>query len=228
MKVKLKNNIYESGLFEGREYLVIEMVVINQINLGENQTFFLIENDDRQVMRYEAHLFNISTSNLNSKWIVNQTNEGNIRFTFEEFVESDFWENFYNDHKESIHKYNNIKKWLLFSEINDEECIEIITRGVLEEFNNPEKPYNLEKSYDLIEAFTQFKDERLIKVITDQAKVLLTSELVSRYIFLNVAFKYLSIFKDSDVNNFFIFYLENIEHGNDILTEIATKYFEQN
>ncbi|KHL91214.1 hypothetical protein QW71_35975 [Paenibacillus sp. IHB B 3415] len=41
-----------------------------------------------------------------------------------------------------------------------------------------------------------------------------------------LAFSYLSLFNEIEVENYFLYYLMNIELGNDPLTEIVSEYFE--
>jgi hypothetical protein len=43
-----------------------------------------------------------------------------------------------------------------------------------------------------------------------------------------LAFQYLSFFKESDVENLFLYYLTNIELGDDQLTAIVNEYFSKN
>lgn len=122
-----------------------------------------------------------------------------------------FWEDFYNDEIIALKKFNHVKEVLYLEELTDEEIQDILCG-------------NKEDEIDFIlNALMKNKCDRFVNHVVNYA-----STELSRYnksSSLLVAFKYLSAFKQIEIDDFFISYLTNIENGYDELTEVVNGYF---
>ncbi|BFH25585.1 hypothetical protein PMJ1TS6_72190 [Paenibacillus melissococcoides] len=98
-------------------------------------------------------------------------------------------------------------------ELEESEINEILDRGREEDITV------------IFNALIKAKSETFNPKIIQFAKSKLEESSFKEYDLLKLAFKYLSLFNNENVNDFFLYYLTNIELGTKELTEIVNEYF---
>ncbi|WP_311079284.1 hypothetical protein [Paenibacillus polymyxa] len=208
MRVCLKKDAEkQENLSKFKKYIVYSLETSKN---GEK--FYRIENDANQVVPYSISLFEIVSDKVNSDWIIWDKPNNSSALLPEQFAYLSFWEDYYNDELEALKKFNSVKEQLFQEELEENEVHEII-----EMENEDEITFVLNFLFKL-------KDDRFINQVIQYVK----PKMERNYGVDNttlLAFQYLSLFNQSEVEDFFLYYLTNIELGDDQLTSIVTEYF---
>ncbi|MCP1186549.1 hypothetical protein [Paenibacillus sp. 1781tsa1] len=187
--------------------------IVYSVETSKNgEEFYRIENDARQVVPYSSSLFEIVSDKVNSDWILwNKPNNSWALFP-KQFAYLSFWEDYYNDELEALKKFNMVKEQLLQEELEEKEVREIIEME------------NEDNIRFVLNFLFKSKDNRFIDQVIQYVK----SNLEKNYGADNntlLAFKYLNLFNQNEVEYFFLYYLTNVEFGDDQLTAIVNEYF---
>ncbi|MFU1798614.1 hypothetical protein ACM1RC_32540 [Paenibacillus azoreducens] len=208
MRVILKEGLEKKeNLSMDKKYVVYS---VETYKSGEE--FYRIENDANQVIPYPTTLFKIVSNKVNSDWILWNKPNNNSAFLPRQFAYLSFWEDYYNDELEALKIFNLVKERLFQEELEENEVYVIF-----EKENEDEITF-------IINVLIKTKDIRFINPVIQYVK----SKLEKSYGEDNttlLAFRYLSLFNQSEVEDYFIYYLTNIELGNDQLTAIVNEYF---
>ncbi|WP_454192466.1 hypothetical protein [Paenibacillus sp. Marseille-Q7038] len=192
---------------------VIKKYIVYSVETSKNgEEFYRIENDVNQVVPYSTSLFEIVSDKVNPDWILWNKPNNSSALLPKQFAYLSFWEDYYNDELEALKKFNLVKEKLLQEELEENEVREIIEME------------NEEKITFILNFLFKSKDNRFINQVIHYIK----SNLEKNYGVDNttlLAFQYLSLFNQSEVEDFFLYYLTNIELGNDQLTAIVNEYF---
>ncbi|WP_413407273.1 hypothetical protein [Paenibacillus amylolyticus] len=187
--------------------------IVYSVETSKNgEEFYRIENDARQVVPYSISLFEIVSDKVNSDWILWNKPNNSSALLPKQFAYLSFWEDYYNDELEALKKFNMVKEQLLQEELEEKEVREIIE---LENEDNIRFVLNF---------LSKSEDNRFIDQVIQYVK----SNLEKNYGVDNttlLAFKYLNLFNQNEVEDFFLYYLTNIEFGDDQLTAIVNEYF---
>lgn len=208
MRVCLKKDVEkQENISMNKKYIVYSVETSKN---GEE--FYRIENDARQVVPYSISLFEIVSDKVNSDWILWNKPNNSSALLPKQFAYLSFWEDYYNDELEALKKFNMVKEQLLQEELEEKEVREIIE---LENEDNIRFVLNF---------LSKSEDNRFIDQVIQYVK----SNLEKNYGVDNttlLAFKYLNLFNQNEVEDFFLYYLTNIEFGDDQLTAIVNEYF---
>ncbi|MFX3651384.1 MAG: hypothetical protein ACE3K2_06215 [Paenibacillus sp.] len=209
MRVQLKNKSeMQIDISIDKKYTVFE---IESIPSGEQ--YYRIENDANRILSYDATLFNVISDKLSGEWIVlNKPNQSSTRLP-EEIAYLTFWEDFYNDEPKALRAFKQVKSRVYLEELEASEITNILESD------------NQDEIHFVLNAFIRAKCGTYTKEVIRFAKTKLSDDLYSEDDILWTAFKYLSLFQEEDINDFFVYYLTNIELGNDELTEVVSNYF---
>ncbi|PYE42111.1 hypothetical protein HUB98_12130 [Paenibacillus barcinonensis] len=208
MKVRPKENLVKKeNLSMNKEY------VVYSVETSKNgEKFYRVQNDKNQVVPYSISLFDIVSEKVNSDWIMWQKPNNNSALLPKQFAYLSFWEDFYNDDLEALKIFNLVKEQLIEEEFDEEEINEIFELEIEDEITS------------VLSVLSKTKDNRFINPVIQYVK----TKLEKNYEIDNttvLAFQYLSFFKESDVENLFLYYLTNIELGDDQLTAVVNEYF---
>nr|WP_145406446.1 hypothetical protein [Paenibacillus xylanexedens] len=211
MKVRPKENLVKKeNLSMNKKY------VVYSVETSKNgEKFYRVQNDKNQVVSYSISLFDIVSEKVNSDWIMWQKPNNNSALLPKQFASLSFWEDFYNDDLEALKIFNLVKEQLIEEEFDEEEINEIFELEIEDEIT------------PVLSVLSKTKDNRFINPVIQYVK----TKLEKNYEIDNttvLAFQYLSFFKESDVENLFLYYLTNIELGDDQLTAIVNEYFSKN
>ncbi len=209
MRVQLKDTItLQTNLSFDQRYIVYEIE-----SAPSEYTYYRIENDAKQVVPYDAALFDVVSDKLYGDWIeLNKPNQSSARVP-REIAYITFWEEFYNDEPKALRAFRQVKARLYLEELEESEV-----KDILESKNEDE-------IYFVLTTLISTKCDTFMNEIIQFAKTRLEENMYSEDDILVAAFQYLSLFKDEHINEFFIYYLTNIELGNDKLTDIVNNYF---
>ncbi len=178
----------------------------------DGEVFYRIENDYNQIILYSASLFEIRYAPLSSDWILwNKPNGSSVTLP-EQFAYLSFWEDYYNDEIEALDRFRSVKEILIQEELAEDEISDIFEIRQDTEINF------------ILNSLLKSKDLRFLQQVLKYAQ----SELEStnrQLDTIRLSFRYLSLFSEKEVEEFFIDYLINIECGSDVLTPIVIEYF---
>ncbi|OMF19775.1 hypothetical protein BK132_35285 [Paenibacillus sp. FSL H8-0259] len=209
MRVSLKaSSEKKENLSMNNKYIVYSVETSRN---GEE--FYRIENDANQVVPYPSALFESVSDKVNSDWILWNKPNNSSALLPRQFAYLSFWEDYYNEELKAITIFNSVKEQLISEELEENE--------VREFFENEDE----EKIIFILNGLIKTGDNRFVNQVIRYMKSKLEEGLREDNTAI-LAFRYLSQFKDSEVENYFLYYLMNIELGNDQLTEIVSKYFE--
>ncbi|MEK5029632.1 hypothetical protein [Paenibacillus sp. FSL M7-1046] len=208
MRVCLKEDLEKTeNLSMNKKYIVYS--VETSIN-GEK--FFRVENDINQVVPYSISLFKVVSDKVNSDWILWNKPNNSSALLPKQFAYLSFWEDYYNDELEALKIFNLVKEQLFQEELEENEV-----REIFEIENEGEITF-------VLNVLFKTKDNRFI----NQAIQYVKTKVGKNYGIDNttlLAFQYLSLFNQSEVEDYFLYYLTNIELGNDRLTAVVNEYF---
>ncbi|MEK3670074.1 MULTISPECIES: hypothetical protein [unclassified Paenibacillus] len=188
--------------------------IVYSVETSRNgEEFYRIENDANQVVPYPSALFESVSDKVNSDWILWNKPNNSSALLPRQFAYLSFWEDYYNEELKAITIFNSVKEQLISEELEENE--------VREFFENEDE----EKIIFILNGLIKTGDNRFVNQVIRYMKSKLEEGLREDNTAI-LAFRYLSQFKDSEVENYFLYYLMNIELGNDQLTEIVSKYFE--
>lgn len=209
MRVQLKDTkTLQTNLSFDQRYIVYEIE-----SASSGNTYYRIENDAKQVVPYDAALFDVVSDKLYGDWIeLNKPNQSSARVP-REIAYITFWEEFYNDDPKALRAFRQVKARLYLEELEESEV-----KDILESKNEDE-------IYFVLTTLISTKCDTFTNEIIQFAQTRLEENMYSEDDILVAAFQYLSLFKDEHINEFFIYYLTNIELGNDKLTDIVNNYF---
>ena len=212
MKVKyIKSNDTEPNLTINKNYIVFAIEFSNDLSVSGEYINFRLQNDDNSIIPYPANLFEIVSHKLGSTWIFNQKNKNNYWILPEQISYNSFWEDFYNDEILARKYFNHVKEVLYLEELTEEEIQDILCGNKEEEIDF------------ILNVLMKNKCDRFVNHVVNYASAeLLRYKQGSP---LLAAFEYLSVFKQLEVDDFFISYLTNIENGYDELTKVVNDYF---
>ncbi|MEK5031077.1 hypothetical protein MKY96_06530 [Paenibacillus sp. FSL R7-0302] len=208
MRVRIKEGIQkQENLSIDKKYMVYS------VETSKNkEEFYRVENDLKQVVPYSISLFDIVSDRKNSDWILWNKPNNSSAFLPKQLAYLSFWEDYYNDELEALKKFNLVKEQLFQEELGDDELHEIFEQD------------NEDEIIFVLNALHKTKDNKMTNQIIQYVKRKLEkSNGLDNTVLL--AFQYLSLFKQSDVEDYFIYYLTNIELGNDLLTAVVNEYF---
>lgn len=212
MKVKyIDSNDMEANLTLNKNYIVFSIEFSNNLSASGEYIKFRLQNDDNSIIPYPANLFEIVSDKLNSTWIFNQKTKNNYWIVPKDISYNSFWEDFYNDEIVARKHFNHVKEELYLEELTEEEIQDILCSNKEEEIEF------------ILNVLMKNKCDRFVKYVVNYASAELSS--YKKNSSLLAAFKYLSIFKQIEIDEFFINYLTNIESGSDELTKIVNEYF---
>lgn len=208
MRVRLKEDLEKKeNLSKNKKYMVYSVETSKN---GEE--FYRVENDINQVVPYSISLFDIVSEKVNSDWILWNKPNNSSALLPKQFAYLSFWEDYYNDELEALKIFNLVKEQLFQEELDENEI-----REIFELENEDEITF-------VLNVLFKTKDNRFINQVIQYIK----TKLEDNYGIDNttlLAFQYLSLFKQSEVEDYFIYYLTNIELGNDQLTAVVNEYF---
>ncbi|APO44097.1 hypothetical protein BS614_08820 [Paenibacillus xylanexedens] len=209
MRVQLKDTLaLQTNLSSVRKYIVFEIEAA-----PSGDTYYRIENDANRVVPYDSSLFNVVSDKLNGDWtILDKPNQSSARLP-REIAYMTFWEDFYNDEPKALRAFNQAKARLYLEELEDTEIQNIL------ESNNEEEIYLV------LNTLIRTKCDTFTHEMIQFAKKRLEENRYPEDNILLATFQYLSLFQEEHINEFFVYYLTNIELGNDELTEIVSNYF---
>ncbi|WP_438447651.1 hypothetical protein [Gorillibacterium sp. sgz5001074] len=215
------NNKDYDALTVGKRYIVLSIEIYDKENsifaqsVG-NHILYRIENDNGSVVPYPSTIFQIISGNFSRGWMAIQE-QGCFKLIPEKWKVDGFWESYYNDDSKTMELYENEKQNILLEELTNDEIISIISN---------KDSFNLKT---ILLALNNHEDERFIDSVLDYSKTLLqndnnyhSSKKVSDLLVL--AFTYLSKFKITQVEEFFIDYLTEYNQK-EYLTNIVNGYF---
>lgn len=212
MKVKyIDSNDMEANLTLNKNYIVFSIEFSNNLYTSGEYIKFRLQNDDNSIIPYPANLFEIVSDKLNSTWIFNQKTKNNYWIVPKDISYNSFWEDFYNDEIVARKHFNHVKEELYLEELTEEEIKDILCSNKEEEIDF------------VLNVLMKNKCDRFVNYVVNYASAELSSYKKSSS--LLAAFKYLSIFKQIEIDEFFINYLTNIEINSDELTKIVNEYF---
>ncbi|GAV13704.1 hypothetical protein RQP50_24060 [Paenibacillus sp. chi10] len=208
MRVSLIEGLEKKeNLSKNKKYIVYS-VETNK----DGEEFYRIENDANPVVPYPVALFKIVSDKINSDWTLwNKPNKCSALLP-KQFAYLSFWEDYYNDELEALRIFNLVREQLFLEELEENEI-----REIFEKENEDEIAF-------IINALIKMKDIRFINPVIQYVKSKLEKSYGEDSATL-LAFRYLSLFNQSEVEDYFIYYLTNIELGNDQLTAIVNEYF---
>ncbi|WP_379143041.1 hypothetical protein [Paenibacillus sp. sgz500992] len=190
-----------------------KIYIVFSVETSKNgEKFFRVENDVNQVVPYSISLFEVVSDKVNSDWILWNKPNNSSALLPKQFAYLIFWEDYYNDELEALSIFNLVKEQLF-----QEELEEIEVREIFEIENEDEITF-------VLNVLFKTKDNRFI----NQAIQYVKTKVVKNYGIDNttlLAFQYLSLFNQSEVEDYFLYYLTNIELGNDRLTAVVKEYF---
>ncbi|MDQ0046844.1 hypothetical protein J2T18_001116 [Paenibacillus polymyxa] len=208
MRVSLKEGLEKKeNLSMNKKYIVYSLETSKN---GEE--FYRVQNDANQVVPYPTSLFEIVSDKVNSDWILWNKPNNSSALLPKQFAYLSFWEDYYNDELEALKIFNLIKEQLFQEELEEYEVREIF------------EIENEDEIIFILNVLIMTKDIRFINQVIQYVK----SKLEKSYGEDNttlLAFRYLSLFKQSEVEDYFLYYLTNIELGNDQLTAVVNEYF---
>ncbi|WP_133120407.1 hypothetical protein NSQ20_05230 [Paenibacillus sp. FSL K6-1122] len=209
MRVQLKDTLaLQTNLSFDQKYIVFEIE-----SAPSGDTYYRIENDAMRVVPYDSSLFNVVSDKLNGDWtILDKPNQSSARLP-REIAYMTFWEEFYNDEPKALRAFNQSKARLYLEELDDTEIKDIL------ESNNEEE------IYFVLNTLIRTKCDTFTNEMIQFAKKRLEENRYPEDNILLATFQYLSLFQEEHINEFFVYYLTNIELGNDELTEIVSNYF---
>jgi len=208
MKVTLKELLGNKDNLSMNKNYIVYSVEISQ----SGEKFYRIQNDAYQIVPYPSTLFHIASDKINKDWILWQKPNNCSALLPKQFAYLSFWENFYNDDDEALNVFNLVKEQLYQEELDDDEINQILQTGNEEEVSTVFKILTKTKNNRFINQAIQYSKSSLEKNVGYDDTVL-------------SAFRYLSLFKQNEVDEFFIHYLTNIEFGSTELTSIVNSYF---
>lgn len=212
MKVQyIDFNNNESNLTLHKKYIVFAIEFDNKLTASGKYIKFRLQNDDNSIIPYPAELFEVVSNKLSSTWIFNHKNKDNYWLLPKDISYDSFWEDFYNDDIVAYERFNQVKEIVYFEELTDEEIQDILSSNNEDEINF------------ILKVLTKNRCDKFVNDVVKYASTELNNYKNSTS--LLVAFKYLSLFKQTEVDVLFINYLENIENGCDDLTKIVNGYF---
>lgn len=212
MKVKyIDSNDMEANLTLNKNYIVFAIEFSNNLSASGEYIKFRLQNDDNSIIPYPANLFKIVSDKINSTWIFNQKDKNNYWIVPKEISYNSFWEDFYNDEIVARKHFNHVKEELYLEELTEEEIQDILCSNKEEEIDF------------ILNVLMKNKCDRFVNHVVNYASTELSSYKKSTS--LLTAFKYLSVFKQKEIDEFFINYLTNIEIGSDELTKVVNGYF---
>ncbi|MEK3752381.1 hypothetical protein NYE25_29790 [Paenibacillus sp. FSL E2-8871] len=208
MRVRLKEDL------EKKENLSInKKYMVYSVETSKNgEELYRLENDIKQVVPYSISLFDIVSEKVNSDWILWNKPNNSSALLPKQFAYLSFWEDYYTDELEALKIFNLVKEQLFQEELDENEM-----REIFELENEDEITF-------VLNVLFKTKDNRFINQVIQYVK----TKLEDNYAIDNttlLAFQYLSLFKQSEVEDYFIYYLTNIELGNDQLTAVVNEYF---
>ncbi|MEK8212694.1 MULTISPECIES: hypothetical protein [unclassified Paenibacillus] len=208
MRVCLKEGLAKKeNLSMNKNYIVFS------VETSENgEKFFRVENDVNQVVPYSISLFKVVSDKVNSDWILWNKPNNSSALLPKQFAYLSFWEDYYNDELEALSIFNLVKEQLF-----QEELEEIEVREIFEIENEDEITF-------VLNVLFKTKDNRFINQAIQYVKTKLEKNYGIDDTTL-LAFQYLSLFNQSEVKDYFLCYLTNIELGNDQLTAVVNDYF---
>lgn len=210
MKVKCIDNGKNPALTITKNYIVYagEFTLNDEI---KEYTLFKIENDHGSVISYNSKCFTISSDN-NNDYINKKVEENKYNFNYKSIAYWEFWSMLYDEAGNSIEDFRTAKQELYRSELNKEEILNRLNSDNIDERNFIVELLREDRNCEFIDEII-----RICKIQLDKWK---------NNNDLDVLFNYLSDFKNETVNQFFIDYLSENEKGNEILSKIVYKYFE--
>lgn len=210
MRVKCINNKNkEHRLTLNKNYSVYEAEYVDK-EATKEYIIFKIEDDYGSVIPYDANNFEV-ISECNNNYVRKQLDDSKVILTHSFITDKYFWSRLYDDDCEMKKLFIKAKKDII-SEMTKEEILEIISGD------------NFDERDFIMDVLTEQKNDYFIETILKTCKIQLDKWIDNSN--LETLFKYLSIFKNDSVNDFFIEYLSENEKGNEILDNIVYKYFE--
>jgi hypothetical protein len=177
------------------------------------EKFFRVENDVNQVVPYSISLFEVVSDKVNSDWILwNKPNKSSALLP-KQFAYLSFWEDYYNDELEDLSIFNLVKEQLFQEELEENEV-----REIFEIENEDEIAF-------VLNVLFKTKDNRFINQAIQYVKTKLEKNYGIDTTTTLLAFQYLSLFNQSEVEDYFLYYLTNIELGNDQVIAVVNRYF---
>ncbi|CAH1054142.1 hypothetical protein [Paenibacillus pseudetheri] len=208
MRVRFKEDLEKKeNLSINKKYMVYSVETSK-----DGEELYRLENEIKQVVPYSISLFDIVSEKVNSDWILWNKPNNSSALLPKQFAYLSFWEDYYNDELEALKIFNLVKEQLFQEELDENEM-----REIFELENEDEITFVLNVVF-------KTKDNRFIYRVIQYVK----TKLEDNYGIDNttlLAFQYLSLFKQSEVEDYFIYYLTNIELGNDQLTAVVNEYF---
>ncbi|MHC1748028.1 MAG: hypothetical protein AB9856_06505 [Cellulosilyticaceae bacterium] len=212
MKVRYEGKNGEQPYLTNKKvYTVISVEFENACEQSGEYIRYRLENDIGQIRAYKANMFDVECSKLSSTWIFNKKNENNYSIIAKDIAYNSFWEDFYNDDNIAVLKLLNVKSQIYLEDLSDSEIAGIIKDA-------PEEKLEL-----ILNALTQEKNNKFIEQVIDCCKLQLNK--YSNESLLISAFRYLSTFKQNQVEEFFIEFLSTTLTNNEELIQIVNRYF---
>ncbi|MEK5236175.1 hypothetical protein NST99_10840 [Paenibacillus sp. FSL L8-0470] len=190
-----------------------KIYIVFSVETSKNgEKFFRVENDVNQIVPYSISLFKVVSDKVNSDWILWNKPNNSSALLPKQFAYLSFWEDYYNDELEALSIFNLVKEQLFQEELEGNEV-----REIFEIENEDEITF-------VLNVLFKTKDNRFINQAIQYVKTKLEKNYGIDDTTL-LAFQYLSLFNQSEVKDYFLCYLTNIELGNDQLTAVVNDYF---
>lgn len=215
MKVKFLNSCSSQNqdLIVGKEYLVLSIEFYNKDSslfskFYNDYVVYRIECEDGTLRPHPANDFQITSGNLSECWIANYNDNVSFSILPKEWAYSNFWEDLYNGEINALRNFKDAKKKIYLEELSFTELKEKILDSTTRD-----SQFYLEA---LIEGEYLETEELVYKLATDKKFQLLWP----------ICFKYLSRFKNSQVEELFINYLVHVEEPLVDISDTIKGYFE--
>jgi len=217
---EINNKVYDTLTLK-KYYIVLSIEVYDKENslfaqsVG-NHILYRIENDNGSVLPYPSTLFQVISGKISGGWVAIQE-QGCFKLIPESWSFDGFWESYYNDDSTTLELYKNETQNILLEELTNDEIISLIRN---------DDSFNLET---MLLALIKHEDERFIDAILEYSRTSLQNDnhyysSIAVSDSLVLAFTYLSKFKITEVEEYFIDYLaESMQK--DKLTDIVNDYF---
>lgn len=218
--IKIDNKVY-GALTLKKHYLVLTIEIYDKESSIFAQSIgshivYRIENDDGTVVPYPSNLFQITSGKIPAGWKAIHES-GCFRITPDIWFFDDFWEKYYNGDSNVMGLYIDGKQKIILEELSIDEINNIIREG---------DSLSLQT---ILSALIKYNDERFLNVMLEYSKACLqndnyyySSNEVSHLLVLS--FNYLSMFKITEIENFFIEYLTDSIQKEE-LTRVVNDFF---
>jgi hypothetical protein len=210
MRIQLKlNSARKVSLTDNKKYFVFAIETDR-----EGDTVYRVENDQKSLLPYSAALFDVVSAKVIPGWQSWRANEESSPCWLpHEFAYLGYWEDFYNDEPEALARFNAVKQQMVQYEWDEHDVLEVFKLGDEDEI------------HFVLTVLIQAEDSRHIHPVIVWVESWFEQMVYRENPSVLLAFRYLSLFRQRTVEDFFIAYLNAIEVNRVSLTAVVNDYF---